>query len=217
MCNINNIKSPMKKSLLLFSLLALVSLFLSALPVKAAVGDVGFSVSGTAVSTNVSYGIVPIPPGGGQAKVTSLAGVTDNATLGFVWYDVGAPYAIQATNATTTNNFQITQRAADNITNDTIVILYQAAAGTYTRLSCTNATATNIICTSSSPAMLGVGDTIFLATPAATNLLASGTTTVYSGYGGILYGKQGRPLLVEVKGIGTNTVKLNWVSGDFVK
>lgn len=210
----SNQRNKSTKTMKTFLKAVILAGLLFAVPGWAAVGDVAFSATGTAVSTNVSYAIVPVPPGGGQAKVTSLAGVTDNSTKGFVWCTVGNAYAINTTSATTTNEFRLDNSGSLLASND-IVILYQPAAGTYTRLYVTNATATNIICNSASPAALAVGDVIWEATAANEYTLTTGTPTAINGYGGILYGQQGRPLMVEVRGIGTNTVKLFWLSAEY--
>lgn len=199
----------------LFSLI-----LLAVLPMQAAVGDVAFSLTGTAHSTNVSWAIVPIPPGGGQAKVTSLAGITDVATGGFKWYTCGQPYAVAYTSAAVTTSIPFTQPASpNNITNADIAILYQPAYGRYTRILVASATYTNIVASANTPYPLSVGDVVWEATAAANTYVfaATNVTTAVNGYGGILYGAQQKPLLVEVAGTGDGTVKLIWASGEYIK
>jgi hypothetical protein len=196
-----------------FSLLAVLAMAVFTFSSRAAVGDVAFSLSGGAAPATNRV-IVPVPPGGGQAKVTSLAGITDRTGLGFVWYSFGDAHAVNAVSAIATNEFRLINTT---ITNNDVVVLYQPAAGTYTKLTCTNATYTNIICSGFSPAVLAVGDVIWKGTASQTYPLTTATATAINGYGGILYGQQGKPLLIEVSTGGTNAAAIYWVSGEYIK
>jgi hypothetical protein len=200
---------------IVFSLVTVLSL-----PMQAAVGDVAFGLTGTAHSTNVSWAIVPIPPGGGQAKVTSLSGITDVATGGFKWYTCAQPYPVAYTSAAVTTSIPFTQPASpNNITNTDIAILYQPAYDRYTRILVASATYTNIVSSANTPYPLAVGDVVWKAT-AANNVYKFASTNVstsVNGYGGILYGAQQKPLLIEVTGNGDGTVSLIWASGEYIK
>lgn len=184
----------------------------------AAPGDIAFCLPGRLVSSNISYAVVPVPPGSWMAKVTALAGQADHATNGgFRFGTMGNAFVITTASASTTNEFRINNSGSTWASND-VAILWQPSTDTYTRLYVTNASTTNIICNSASPVAVSAGDILWEATIGNQYPLASGTaTSLTGGGGGLLYGQLGRPLLVEVVGVGTNVVRLFWLSGEYLK
>lgn len=194
-------------------------------------GETGFSAAGTAISSNLSYTVVSAKgnaAGRGQPRIDYINATGDTAASKLTFYTVEAPVKITAAGVAT-NYVAATSALASFLTNN-IVVLRHVASDTYQRLTVNTNTGSRITFQQNLSAAVVAGDLLYRATAGGTLAVAPvlsyyATTNElvvvvnynreYAPANPLFHGSEGRPLLVEVNGVGTNTVALNLVSGTY--
>lgn len=209
----------MKK--LICGILLTVALMALMAPVATHAGILAFSGRGTLFSTNCSYFITSASAEKlGEARVDYLnvTADTNNAVVQFYTASNPCPNGLTAASSGTTNTLRLTNGTA--YAQNSILVIQHIANDVYERavvltssnafLTLSNATLFAVakfdrIWLCSTNASLPVGDTRGL-TPQSKEFAPPKP---------LYYGESQTPLLIEVRGHGTNTVSLNAVAGTY--
>jgi len=187
--------------------------FTFAVAAIAAHADSFFSGTGTTGTgpggTNVSY-YVASGQLGGTPRVQYVNAISDNATTGILkFYTLGTAYLVTGAGHTTTN----IGVASSSVSSNDVVLIRYMATDTYQRMQVTTNSSTNITFDAAVATTPIAGDIIYKTTLAGQILVGDATVEKNANSGAIFNGQRNKPMLVEIAGKGTNTVRLNVISG----
>lgn len=199
----------MKKTLIIMAMLVIASIIGSNVLAQDAYSV--YAKGGTTISTNLSTVIIGTRSrNGGQPLITYINATGDTAASVVKFYNVTQRTTANYVNAT--NVIPVT--ATNGFSSGDVIVIQHVAADTYERCLLTTMGSTNLLTTIAPTSALAVGDNIFKVTAAGT--ISVGSATKELNGAGIFSGTRGNPLLVEINGIGTNTINLNAVNAVFV-
>jgi hypothetical protein len=173
-----------------------------------------FSGVGTAVSTNESFVVLKASGdqgGQGVPRVEYLNATADTATGELVFWEAGDPVELTASSSGTTN---ILRCVGTTFVTNSLIILRHLATDTYERLLVMTNSATSVTLTNATAAAVAKGDLVYLLTPGP-RLPVGNATKEYAPANPLYSGNEARPTLIRLLGLGTNTVRINLVSGRF--
>ena len=172
-----------------------------------------FAGQGTVVSTNLEFYVVPL--GDGVPRIEFVQFVSDSAASGVATFyakPASTNVPLTTTAATTTTNLPIVGTTSGIVSNDIVVI--RDTAGNYFRRQAYGAAgATNVALTAAVTA--GAGSMVWKVESKGTLLVGSATLTLGGYSSAIFNGNRDWPVLVELAGVGTNTVDIKVVSGSY--
>jgi len=194
------------KNLFLF-IVALVALFLFS---ARSLADDAFAGAGTAVSTNLSWYVPSMKPGG--VPIIAYVNATSDLTTSVIkFYSAGAPVAV----STVSSNGQTTITAPGGaLSASNVIVVRSLANDTYQRLVVSSATSSNIVSTTNLAFDLAVGDPVYKMTANGTIPLGNTTAANNGTNAGLYYGTKGRPTLIDVNG--TASASINLISGKYL-
>lgn len=176
-----------------------------------------------AFSTNNEFYIVSADPQKAGAPTVEYLNVTSDTQAGLVQFYTpsnGTVLTLTSASSGATNKVYVASGGAV-FGNTAVAVLRHATTDTYEKLIVQgNASATVITLTNATRSAVAIGDTIHLMTLASSLPVASVSLSVppsreFNVPQGLFTGEPGEPLLVQVTGIGTNSIDLNAISGRF--
>lgn len=183
------------------------------------VGDTSWSSKGTALSSNVSW--VAASPVSGLAPTVVYANVTcdsvDLATNLLKWYSFGAAVPVTTAQSAATNI--ITLGSGHGVASNAIVVFFDKSLNQAYRRTIVTSLTTTVTVDSNLSAAAAIGDQIYVATLAASVPACATALTPqeFMPTSALFFGSAGKPALIEVLGVGTNTVAINAVGIKYVR
>lgn len=169
-----------------------------------------YAYNGTAVSTNVSYVVVPPKGGTTKASVDYANATSDLSTSKFTFYTAGTSFNF--TGATTASATVIPLNAVTGLATNDVVILYSPATGLSERCIVSSVASLNVTLTAATVNAYESGAQLWEMTAGGTIPVGAATKEVAATS---YIGQNGKPVLAVVTG--TSAVTLNVLSGRFIR
>lgn len=202
-------ESKFSRVLLALMVTCAVVLAFASVPDAKAAGNF-FSETGTAVSTNYSYAVIPAA---NSAAVEYVHAISDSSTGAVLFASASAaPLYVNNSSGGGTNKVYVKDNPIGTVATNTYVLLRHKSADTYERVLVVATNSTSITLGSASSSAVAVGDEVWvMGTPLA--LPVGDANKEYAPPQPLYNVAPGGPAIVAVTGRGTNTVRLNVVSG----
>lgn len=172
-----------------------------------------FAGTGTDISTNLNYFVVPPFGGSRKARVLYVNATSDKAGSVIQFYNSAAPINVTNSSVSGTN---VVWASGTGLSGSDILIVRSVSGETFQRVTVSSATDGYITLNQNLSFALVAGDKVYKATTAGFIPVGAATKEVNASVGGC-YFSQGldRPLLIDLDG--TSAVHINAISGDYLK